>query len=134
MRKLALIAATAAAAAVVAIPAASGHATKTVVAVKLKEFKVLPSTKSVRAGTVAFAIKNAGKLEHEFVVVKTNLPPGKLPVKNNRVTLKPLRKVGPFNPGKGGTLTVPLKAGRYVLFCNVTGHYGFGQYVGFVVK
>jgi uncharacterized cupredoxin-like copper-binding protein len=134
MRKLVLIAAAAAASAGIAIPVASGHATKTVVAVKLKEFKVLPSTKSAKVGTVAFAIKNAGALAHEFVVVKTNLPPGKLPVKSDRVTLKPLRKVGPFQPGKGGTLTVPLKAGRYVLFCNVAGHYKAGQYVGFTVK
>jgi len=134
MRKLALLTALAATAAVLAIPVAFGHATKTVVAVKLKEFKVLPSTKVAKAGAVAFAIKNTGKLAHEFVVVKTSLPPGKLPVKNSRVTLKPLRKVGPFNPGTGGSLTVPLKPGRYVLFCNVAGHYSAGQYVGFVVK
>jgi uncharacterized cupredoxin-like copper-binding protein len=132
MRKLVLLAAAGLAAVVVAVPLALGSTST--VNVTLKEFKVTPSAPSAKAGKVTFKIKNTGALEHEFVVVKTSLAATKLPVKNNVVTLKPLAKVGPFKPGKGGTLSVTLKAGKYVLYCNVKGHYGFGQRIAFTVK
>lgn len=134
MRKLVLITVVAAVAAGLAIPGAFGRSDKTVVSVKLKEFKVLPTPTSAKAGPVAFKVKNVGALAHEFVIVKTNLPVGKLPVKADKVTLKPLGKIGPFQTGKGGALALSLKAGKYVLFCNVAGHYQAGQRVGFVVK
>ena len=132
MRKLVLLAAAAAAAGAVAAPFALGA--NSTVGVTLKEFKVIPSAASVKAGNVTFKISNKGALDHEFVIVKTSLNPAKLPVKDDLVTLKPLKKVGPFKPGKGGTLSVSLKAGKYVLYCNVKGHYGFGQRVAFTVK
>ena len=78
-----------------------------------------PSTTSVKAGKVTFKIKNKGALDHTFVIVKTSLAASKLPVKNDKVTLKPLKDVGPFKPGKGGTLTLTLKPGKYVLYCNI---------------
>ena len=37
-------------------------------------------------------------------------------------------------PGRSGGLALPLKAGKYVLICNVAGHYQAGQRVAFVVK
>ena len=131
MRKLVLFVAAVAATAV-AVPLAFGAGST--VGITLKEFKVTPSTPSVKAGNVTFKIANKGALPHEFVIVKTALPATKLPVKNNVVTLKPLKKAGPFQPGKGGSLTVSLKAGKYVLYCNVKGHYGFGQRIAFTVK
>lgn len=33
-------------------------------------------------------------------------------------------EVSELDPGKSGTLTVELKAGKYLLICNVPGHYG----------
>jgi uncharacterized cupredoxin-like copper-binding protein len=134
MRKLVLLCAMVAAVAGVAIPSALGRSAKIAVAVKLKEFKVLPSPTSAKAGPVAFTVKNTGALAHEFDVVKTNLPVAKLPVKGSRVTLKPLGKVGPLQPGKSAVLGLSLKPGKYVLYCNVSGHYQAGQRVGFTVK
>ena len=122
------------AAAALAVPLALAATNATKVAVTLKEFKVTPKPASVKAGKVTFAIKNAGALDHEFVIVKTNLGASKLPVKNNVVTLKPLAKVGPFKSGKTGSLSVSLKAGKYVLYCNVKGHYSLGQRIAFTVK
>jgi uncharacterized cupredoxin-like copper-binding protein len=134
MRKLILIGGVAIVAGALAIPGAFGHTAKTMVSVKLKEFKVLPSTASAKAGPVAFKVTNTGALAHEFVIVKTILPANKLPVKANRVTLKPLGKVGPFQPRKGGALVLSLKAGKYVLYCNIAGHYQAGQWARFAVK
>jgi len=134
MRKLMLLGTAILTAAALAVPLGLASTNATKVAVTLKEFKVTPKPVSVKAGKVTFAIKNAGALDHEFVIVKTKLAASKLPVKNNVVTLKPLAKVGPFKAGKTGTLSLSLKAGKYVLYCNVKGHYSFGQRIAFTVK
>lgn len=133
MRKLVLPAAAAVAAIAVGVPIGLASTSSTTVNITEKEFKVLPSTRSVKAGKVTFTIKNRGLLDHTFAIVKTSLPAGKLPVKNNRVTLKPIKDVGPFKPGKGGTLTLSLKPGKYVLYCNIKAHYSSGQRVAFTV-
>lgn len=134
MRKLVLLAAAGAAAVGVAVPLALASASASTVKISEKEFKITPSATSVKAGVVTFKIKNVGALDHTFAIVKTSLPAGKLPVKNDRVTLKPLKDVGPFKPGKGGTLTLTLKPGKFVLYCNISGHYKGGQRIAFTVK
>ena len=125
-----------AAAAVGALRAAAGEAgaQATRVKVGLKEFVVAPSPRSARAGKVAFAVRNTGKLPHELIVVKTNRPAAKLPVKGSRaVTTGRVAAVPPLKPGKSRTLTATLKAGKYVLLCNLPGHYQAGQRTGFRV-
>ena len=43
-------------------------------------------------------------------------------------------KISVRGAGKAAGLTLTLKAGKYVLLCNVAGHYQAGQRIGFVVK
>jgi uncharacterized cupredoxin-like copper-binding protein len=103
------------------------------VAVSLKEFKVL-APKRAEAGKVTFVVHNKGKLSHEFVVVKTNRPPGKLPLKGQVAKLTGVKgRIKAFKPGQTRKLTVKLPEGKYVLLCNLPGHYKFGQYTGFTV-
>lgn len=133
MRKVVLATAVVALAGVVGAGAATA-ATPTV-KVSLKEFKVLPSTKSVATGKVTFSVKNVGTVDHELVVIKTNVAPGKLPVKNAKASEK--GKVGlvpELKPGKSGKVTLKLAKGKYVLLCNLPAHYQAGQYIGFTVK
>jgi uncharacterized cupredoxin-like copper-binding protein len=133
MRKVVSATAVAALAGVVGVGAAAA-ATPTV-KVSLKEFKVLPSTKSVATGKVTFSVKNVGTVDHELVVIKTNVAPGKLPVKNAKASEK--GKVGlvpELKPGKSGKVTLKLAKGKYVLLCNLPAHYQAGQYIGFTVK
>jgi len=121
------------AAVAIAVPSALGAGGK--VSVKLSEFKLVPGTKSVTAGKVVFTVKNAGKLKHEFLVVKANLAPGKLPVKNGRASEKgSAGEIGDIAPGRTATKTFTLKVGKYVLLCNLSGHYKAGQYAGFTVR
>jgi len=134
MRKLALLAASVLAAIAVSVPLALASASASTVNVTEKEFTVKPSKTSVKAGAVTFKVKNAGGLDHSLAIVKTSLAASKLPQKNGLVTLKALKQAGPFKPGKGGTLTLTLKPGTFVLYCNVAGHYQAGQYARFVVK
>jgi uncharacterized cupredoxin-like copper-binding protein len=105
------------------------------VAVTLSEFKVVPKPTSVKAGKVTFSAKNSGKLEHELVVLKTNLAPDKLQVKGNKAVETGLvGKVVGIAPGKTKQLTLTLKKGKFVLLCNVPAHYQAGQRTGFTAK
>ena len=51
--------------------------------------------------------------------------------KHARVIESRVRRLGEIAdlaPGKSGKLTLTLKPGTYVLFCNEPGHYGPGEY------
>jgi len=89
----------------------------------------LPST-SVPAGVVTFDITNAGTVEHEFVIIATDLPVDQLPVKDGVVDesqVQVLQRAGPIPPGAATSLAVDLAPGRYVVICNIPGHYLAGM-------
>ncbi len=113
---------------------ASAAPAKSTVRVQLMEMMVMPSTSRVPAGTVTFVVKNTGKLKHNFVVLKTNQAPSKLmmmgakAMETGRMGMTPV-----FGSGQTRRLTLTLKPGRYVLICNVAGHYMAGMRVAFRV-
>lgn len=127
---LAALAALAPAGGASAAPAAGQAKTVTVT---LSEWKLVPSLKRVPAGKVTFVIRNKGKLVHELVLTRTNVAPGKLPVSNGIAKVKALAAVRNVAPGQTRRVTVTLKAGKYVLLCNLPAHYQSGQYAGLVV-
>ena len=43
-------------------------------------------------------------------------------------------EVEDIDPGKTKRFSVSLKRGKYVLLCNIAGHYRLGQYRGFRVR
>lgn len=105
------------------------------VSVKLNEFKVIPKPKSVKGGKVTFTAKNTGSIVHELVVLRTKAAPSKLKTSGAKAVEKGrVGKVQNIKPGKTKKLTLKLKKGKYVLLCNVPGHYQAGQRIGFVVK
>jgi hypothetical protein len=85
---------------------------------------VAPAPASAPAGTVTFRADNAGKENHELVVVKGDNPDG-LPVKDGQVDEDSLPQgsfvgeIEPFPAGDRCPGTFQLSAGSYVLFCNV---------------
>jgi uncharacterized cupredoxin-like copper-binding protein len=130
----------------------SADVTGTPVAVKLGEngskYFITVDTASVAAGTVTFVIDNVGTMHHELVIFKTDLPPGQLPVTNEdkvdeealeligeAVYAKPLRgdEDHRIRDGRGANFTIDLKPGKYVLVCNLAGHYTKGQFIAFTV-
>ena len=135
MRRIVVLLAFLVVGAAAAGPAFAG-ASATGVTVKLKEFKMITSAKTAAAGKVTFTVRNVGKINHEMVVMKTSLPPGKLPVNtNHRVPEKGVvGEAGDVHPGQTKKVTLTLPAGKYVLLCNIAGHYKAGQYSGFVTK
>ena len=110
---------------------------KTTIKASLGEYFIKLDKSSVPAGSVRFDVSNDGNVEHEFVVIKTNLAPGKLPLKGGEAK----EDVGPspgeipsVKVGKKKALAVTLKPGKYVLICNLPGHYKAGQSTGLDVK
>jgi uncharacterized cupredoxin-like copper-binding protein len=43
-------------------------------------------------------------------------------------------EVSELDPGASGSLAVDLKPGKYVLICNVPGHFASGMWTEFTVK
>jgi uncharacterized cupredoxin-like copper-binding protein len=120
------------AAAVVVASPISAAPSKTFVNVQLKEFKVLASPLKGYGGYVSFSVKNTGGIPHELVILKTKTAPAKLPVKGGKaVETGRVGRVGPLKPGTSKRLNLALKAGKYVLLCNLPGHYQAGQRIGF---
>jgi uncharacterized cupredoxin-like copper-binding protein len=105
------------------------------VAVTLKEWKLVPNRKVVPPGPVTFTVANRGKLAHEFLVIKTGKAPSAIPVQGRAASEAGLvKEISEFKAGLTKTLTVTLPAGKYVLMCNIDGHYRAGQYAGIVVR
>jgi uncharacterized cupredoxin-like copper-binding protein len=135
-RSLALGALVVLAATIVAVLLAStSNAASKSSTVTLSEFKISPSPKSVSHGKVTFNVKNKGDMEHELVVIKTTTAASKLPVSGGKASEKgAVGRVGDIAGGKSKKLTLNLKAGHYVLICNLPGHYKGGMYSDFTVK
>ena len=90
-------------------------------------------TTSVRAGRVVFDVKNdAESQQHEVIIAKLKDRNQGVSVSptNDRVDEKKLRTLGEvsdLDPGKEGKLSINLKPGEYLLFCNMKGHYQAGM-------
>ncbi len=119
--------------------AACGKSTESQVSVDLSEWSIKPSVASVRAGKVTFTVHNVGSIEHEVVLLKTDLAPDRLTLKadGTQVDEEALNNVGEvpdLDKGETKTGTFDLAPGRYELVCNVPGHYKSGMVTEFQVK
>jgi uncharacterized cupredoxin-like copper-binding protein len=100
-----------------------------------RDFHISVSPSTVRAGTVTLHIANTGPSTHEVNVDRTTLASGGLPLRANGLQanedsarLTPIDSVSlPLHTSQD--LTVQLTPGRYVLFCNLEGHYLGGMHV-----
>jgi uncharacterized cupredoxin-like copper-binding protein len=94
----------------------------------------------VKAGAVTFKVKNDSKdTVHEMIVMLMADPAKALPYIANESRVDEDKagdkgEVSELDPGKSGTLTVDLKPGKYLLICNVPGHYGAGMWAEFTVN
>ena len=106
--------------------------------VRIKDFKVLPSSDSAPAGLVTLNVSNSGPTTHEFVIVRTDLPDDGLPIGVDGLSvdedgLEPVDEIEGIEDGTSGRATVRLEPGRYVFFCNFEGHYLAGMNAGIEV-
>ena len=106
------------------------------VEVSLKGGSLEVSESMVVAEEVYFNVSNAGDEPHELIVVRTDLDGGSLPVGSTGQAV--LSEVaGRTKVLADGNLEVfeiePIAPGKYVLLCNLPGHYQGGEYTGFEV-
>jgi uncharacterized cupredoxin-like copper-binding protein len=108
----------------------------TVVKVTEKEMAILASPTAVPAGKVTLVVTNRGTVEHELVLMRWNKGPKSVPVNNYKADegKRVLGEVPELAPGKTGKLKVTLRSGRYLLICNVPGHYMLGMAAPFTVR
>jgi uncharacterized cupredoxin-like copper-binding protein len=112
----------------------------TPVNVRLEDFRVRMDTAVVPAGTVSFRLLGQGPTTHEFIVVRTDRPPDKLPLQRDGLTVnEEAPGVDLVDEAQGldiddrQTLVLDLAAGDYVLYCNLEGHYLGGMYAALTV-
>ena len=118
----------------IGVMTAGGVTSKPLVAVQVDEFSVFPGTQGAPTGKVRFVVTNIGKVEHEFVVLRTNKPAGNLLKGKEADETGAAGEIGGIPPGQARTLNLTLKAGHYALICNLPGHYKTGQFADFYVR
>ena len=100
---------------------------------------VKASVTSAPAGVVTFHVTNNSKdTVHEMIVMYLADPTQPLPyiAADSRVDEDKAGdkgEVSELDPGASGSLTVVLKPGKYLLICNVAGHFAAGMWTEFEV-
>ena len=123
----------------IGVAAPGGGATAPAAAVRVteKDFRIT-APRSVIGGNLLLTVVNKGPDNHELLVVRTI--GARLPLRSDGLTVDEtaLRRVkqssleaGP--PGSTRTLQLQLPPGRYVLFCNMSGHFLAGMHTELVV-
>ncbi|MFJ4206536.1 cupredoxin domain-containing protein [Streptomyces sviceus] len=92
-------------------PEQSGKPGTTQVDVKLVDFKMELSQKTLKAGAYTFVVKNDGQHEHAMEIKGSGTE----------------QKTRPLAPGESANLTVSLKDGKYQVYCPVDGHKDLGM-------
>lgn len=132
----------------IAVGAANAAPTTQSLGIKLEDSSTDPSITHMRiildhdalkAGRVMLQAENRSTtLVHEVLIARDNgakqLP---LDAKRDRVIetrVHPLAEIADLAPGKTGKLSLNLKPGNYVLFCNQPGHYQDGMLARLTVK
>jgi hypothetical protein len=112
----------------------------TPVNVLLEDFKVRQDPAVVPAGTVSFRILNQGPTTHEYIVVRTDRAPDKLPLQRDGLTVNEeapgidlLDEAEGLDIDDRQTLVLDLAAGHYVMYCNLEGHYLGGMHAALTV-
>ena len=104
--------------------------------IQMGEFFFEPKNATVEAGKATIEAPNIGKVEHELVLFKTTMSPAKLPTEaNGEVDEEKMDKIAEeggeipdVEAGKTKSEEFELTPGKYVMFCNLPGHYAAGMY------
>lgn len=119
------------------------------VKVDLQEWSINPDKTSLPNGDIRFDLQNKGpNYKHEFLILKTDLAPDKLPTKSDGSVdeggagVNKEAEIVEIEPGDDGSGTFTLKAGKYVFVCNLVEshdgethvHYKEGMRTAFTVQ
>lgn len=104
--------------------------------IKMGEFYFSPKDATAKAGPTTIEAPNEGTVEHELVVFKSDMNPADLPTEaNGEVAEEKMDKVAEsageipdVEAGETKSEDFELTPGKYVIFCNLPGHYAAGMY------
>jgi hypothetical protein len=122
-----------------ALFAVHAHATPRTTALRVTErdFRI-SAPKQVASGNLIVTVDNKGPDDHELIIVRATT--ARLPLRSDGLTaneerLDPITAIAlePVGPGTVRKVRVHLKPGRYVLFCNMSGHFMAGMRTTLVV-
>jgi len=101
----------------------------------IRDFHITASSSAVRTGEVVLLVHDQGPSTHELVVVRTDLPADQLPIRADGLLvdedspqLHSVDELSELDVGDRARLVLNLSPGRYVLFCNLEGHYLGGMH------
>jgi uncharacterized cupredoxin-like copper-binding protein len=111
-------------------------AAASVVDVTERDFAISVTPRRVQAGSVLIRATNRGPDAHELIVARVR--GRQLPLRSDGLTVdedgtKPVGVLEPGEPNSVRELRVKLAPGRYVLFCNMSGHFMAGMRADVVV-
>jgi uncharacterized cupredoxin-like copper-binding protein len=97
------------------------------VGVTLDEYHVVLSQSTASQGKLTFKVHNSGREKHEFVILRTDVNPGSLPLQAGKVQedapgVEHVNELDGVEAGQDRNLTVDLKPGTYIFVCNIPGH------------
>jgi len=105
------------------------------------EFKIQADPKASPDQDISFILRNEGTIPHQFIVIKTDLAPDKLPTQGSpsQVNLSDshltvIYQYPAYPAGQANLLHLSLKPGHYVFICNLPGHYEQGMRTDFSVS
>jgi uncharacterized cupredoxin-like copper-binding protein len=110
--------------------------------IKLGDYYFDPKDGSAETGSTVIEAPNEGSVDHELVVFKTDKDPAKLPtdadgsVAEDKLEqeAEELGEIPDVEPGETKSESFKLTPGKYVIFCNLPGHYAQGMYGTLTVK
>ena len=109
--------------------------------VTMHDFGIKVSRSSVPAGNVVLHVTNEGPSTHEINVDLTRYAAGAIPLQGDGLTaaedssgLRRIDSIEQVNLHHTSDLSLELKPGRYVLWCNLEGHYLGGMHQTFDVR
>ena len=111
----------------------TGAAEATKLTITMTEFAFTPKDAAAPAGAITITAPNNGKVTHELVLIRTDLATSALPLKGTDVDEAAFPEsvlpgeIPDVGPGQTKNVTVTLPAGRYIMLCNVEGHYKAGM-------
>lgn len=105
-------------------------------AVEGGEMYFKPTSYTATAGNVKFVFKNVGAVEHELIVIKSDAAIDSLkPAADGRVSEDDsVGEVSETAAGATKSAVIKLEAGKYLIVCNIPGHYAAGMRATLVVS
>ena len=106
----------------------------------MRPMGITVESRAVKAGAVTFAVTNTSRtMVHEMILAPVKdenkpLPYDQASLKVDEDAAGHLGEVAELEPGKKGALTVDGKPGKYILYCNIPGHYELGMWTLITVQ